>query len=84
MVCVGTPIGANGRSDLSQLDSALRSLAPILEGGAPLVVRSTLPPGATRLVAEWAGIPTSPGPDQPRVPAPGHGARTTSCIRPAS
>ena len=59
MVCVGTPIGANGRSDLSQLDSALRSLAPILEGGAPLVVRSTLPPGSTRLVAEWSGLPTS-------------------------
>jgi len=59
MVCVGTPIGANGRSDLSQLDGALRSLAPIMAGGAPLVVRSTLPPGSTRLVAEWTGLPTS-------------------------
>ncbi len=59
MICVGTPIGANGRSDLSQLDSALRSLAPILERGVPLVVRSTLPPGSTRLVAEWTGLPTS-------------------------
>ncbi len=59
MVCVGTPIGPNGRSDLSQLDSALRSLAPIMAGGAPLVVRSTLPPGSTRLVAEWTGLPTS-------------------------
>ena len=59
MVCVGTPIGPNGRSDLSQLDTALRSLAPIMAGGAPLVVRSTLPPGSTRLVAEWTGLPTS-------------------------
>lgn len=58
MVCVGTPIGTDGRSDLSQLDSALRSLAPILERGAALVVRSTLPPGATRLVVEWTGLPT--------------------------
>lgn len=59
MVCVGTPIGPNGRSDLSQLDSALRSLAPIMAGSAPLVVRSTLPPGSTQLVADWTGLPTS-------------------------
>ena len=58
MVCVGTPIGGDGRSDLSQLDSALRSLAPLLAAGAALVVRSTLPPGATRLVVEWTGLPT--------------------------
>lgn len=58
MVCVGTPIGSDGRSDLTQLDSALRSLEPILAGGAALVVRSTLPPGATRLVVEWTGLPT--------------------------
>ncbi|MBA2701680.1 MAG: UDP-glucose/GDP-mannose dehydrogenase family protein [Chloroflexi bacterium] len=58
MVCVGTPFGADGRSDLGQLDGALRSLAPTLERGAPLVVRSTLPPGATRLVVEWTGLPT--------------------------
>lgn len=59
MVCVGTPIGPNGRSDLSQLDSALRSLVPIMAGGAPLVVRSTLPPGSTQLVADWTGLQTS-------------------------
>ena len=58
MVCVGTPIGVDGRSDLSQLDGALRSLAPLLERGAVLIVRSTLPPGATRLVVEWTGLPT--------------------------
>ena len=58
MVCVGTPIGTDGRSDLSQLESALRSLGPLLERGIPLVVRSTLPPGATRLVVSWTGLPT--------------------------
>lgn len=58
MVCVGTPIGADGRSDLSQLASALSSLEPILAHDVPLVIRSTLPPGATRLVAEWTGLPT--------------------------
>ncbi len=59
MVCVGTPIGIDGRSDLSQLRSALQTLPPILDDVAPVVVRSTLPPGGTRQAVEWAGIPTS-------------------------
>ena len=59
LVCVGTPIGADGRSDLSQLQSALIELAPALPGGAPLVIRSTLPPGSTTLAVEWADVPTS-------------------------
>lgn len=57
MVCVGTPIGSNGRSDLSQLRTALGELHEVLDSDAPLVVRSTLPPGATRLAVDWAGIP---------------------------
>jgi UDPglucose 6-dehydrogenase len=59
MVCVGTPIGADGRSDLSQLRTALHDLHDVLAGDAPLVIRSTLPPGATRQAVAWAGIPTS-------------------------
>jgi UDPglucose 6-dehydrogenase len=59
MVCVGTPIGSDGRSDLSQLRSALAALHEVLASDAPLVVRSTLPPGATRLAVEWADIPTA-------------------------
>ena len=59
LVCVGTPIGADGRSDLSQLQSALAELAPVLPDGAPLVIRSTLPPGSTTLAVEWSDVPTS-------------------------
>jgi UDPglucose 6-dehydrogenase len=59
LVCVGTPIGADGRSDLSQLRSALSELHPVLDDGTPLVIRSTLPPGSTRLAVEWSGVPTS-------------------------
>lgn len=59
MVCVGTPIGADGRSDLSQLRGALHALHEVLDSDAPLVVRSTLPPGATSLAVEWAEIPTA-------------------------
>jgi UDPglucose 6-dehydrogenase len=59
MVCVGTPIGADGRSDLSQLRSALVDLDRVLAPDMPLVIRSTLPPGATRQVVSWSGLPTS-------------------------
>jgi UDPglucose 6-dehydrogenase len=59
LVCVGTPIGADGRSDLSQLRSALTSIASVVGGDVPLVVRSTLPPGSTQLAVEWSGVPTS-------------------------
>ncbi len=58
MICVGTPIGEDGRSDLSQLEGALRQ--SITGGGDPiLVVRSTLPLGTTRQVVAWSGIPSA-------------------------
>jgi UDPglucose 6-dehydrogenase len=57
LVCVGTPIGADGRSDLSELRAALSGLVPYLGPGVPLVVRSTVPPGSTRLAVEWSGVP---------------------------
>ena len=56
---LGTPIGPGGQSDLSQLHDALRALEPVLDPATPLVVRSTLPPGSTRLAVEWSGAPTS-------------------------
>jgi UDPglucose 6-dehydrogenase len=59
LICVGTPIGSDGRSHLSQLESALRAQAPKLRPGVPLVIRSTLPPGSTRLAVEWSGVPSS-------------------------
>lgn len=57
LVCVGTPIGRDGRSDLSQLRGALEQLRPQLATGIPLVIRSTLPPGSTRQVVAWTGVP---------------------------
>ncbi len=57
MVCVGTPIRPDGRSDLSQLRDALRDLSRLLSSGVPLVIRSTVPPGSTRLAVGWAGVP---------------------------
>jgi len=57
LVCVGTPIGADGRSDLSELRAALSGLVPFLGSRVPLVIRSTVPPGSTRLAVEWSGVP---------------------------
>jgi UDPglucose 6-dehydrogenase len=54
LVCVGTPIGPDGRSDLSQLRGALETAASTLPG-TPIVVRSTLAPGGTDLAVGWAG-----------------------------
>lgn len=59
MVCVGTPIGTDGRSDLSQLRAALADLHEVLTTDAPLIIRSTLPPGATKLAVEWSGVPSA-------------------------
>jgi UDPglucose 6-dehydrogenase len=59
IVCVGTPIDADGQSDLRQIKQVLGDLAPLMTGGSPLVIRSTLPPGSTLRVVESAGLPTS-------------------------
>ena len=59
LVCVGTPIGNDGHTDLSQLRGALDQFRGPLDHGVPLVIRSTLPPGATRLVVEWTGMPSA-------------------------
>ncbi|HEY8239164.1 MAG TPA: UDP-glucose/GDP-mannose dehydrogenase family protein [Candidatus Limnocylindrales bacterium] len=59
LVCVGTPIDADGQSDMSQVRSALADLGPLVESGVPLVMRSTMPPGATRALAEWSGARTA-------------------------
>ena len=54
LVCVGTPVGEDGRSDLTQLRAALESAAAFA-AGAPIVIRSTMPAGSGDEVAAWAG-----------------------------
>lgn len=54
MICVGTPLGADGAADLSQVLAACR----VVRDGrvdAPIVVRSTLPLGSTDELTEWLG-----------------------------
>jgi UDPglucose 6-dehydrogenase len=59
LMCVGTPIGDDGRSDLSQLDSALAAIQGRFGPDDILVIRSTLPVGGTRRVVEATGLPTA-------------------------
>jgi len=55
LICVGTPVGENGQSDLRQLQAALEASRPLTRPGVPLVIRSTLPAGSNQQVVRWAG-----------------------------
>lgn len=59
LLAVGTPEGANGAADLSQIEGAIRSIAPHLDGKHRVIVtKSTVPTGTgrwlTELLAKWA------------------------------
>lgn len=56
-LCVGTPPGPDGSPDLTQLESAIQSLAPHLRSDAVIVNKSTVPVGSgnwTRTILEDA------------------------------
>ncbi|ORA68763.1 nucleotide sugar dehydrogenase [Mycolicibacterium elephantis] len=56
-LCVGTPPGPDGSPDLTQLESAIQSLAPYLRMDAVIVNKSTVPVGSgnwTRTILEDA------------------------------
>ena len=49
-LCVPTPEGADGSADLSYIQTAARTLAPLLRSGAIVVNKSTVPVGSTKVV----------------------------------
>ena len=54
LVCVGTPLSSDGEPDLRQVETACRTIGE--SANKPIVVvRSTLPMGATPRLAEWLG-----------------------------
>jgi UDPglucose 6-dehydrogenase len=59
LMCVGTPIGDDGTSDLSQLQGALADIRPRFTDDDILVIRSTLPVGGTRQAVQASGLPTA-------------------------
>lgn len=50
-LCVPTPQGEDASADLSHVEEALSEIAPVLEAGAVVVAKSTMPPGSSRVVA---------------------------------
>lgn len=51
-ICVGTPLGEAGSAHLGQLHGALDTLAPRLAPGRTVVLRSTVPLGTSRRLAQ--------------------------------
>ena len=49
-LCVPTPEGADGSADLSYIQTAAKTLAPLLRSGAIVVNKSTVPVGSTKVV----------------------------------
>mgnify|MGYP006272512407 CR=1 FL=1 len=49
-LCVPTPEGEDGSADLSYIQTAARTLAPLLNPGAVVVNKSTVPVGSTKVV----------------------------------
>ena len=56
-LCVPTPQGADGSADLSFIQAAAREIAPILDEGAVVVNKSTVPVGSTKVVEAVLGRP---------------------------
>jgi len=70
ILAVPTPFTSDRQPDLSYLEKAAKSIAPVLKAGDLVVVESTVPVGATAQVAAWLGaarpdlkMPTLEAPD---------------------
>lgn len=53
ILAVGTPLDDGYRPDTSQLTEAAESIIPFLRRGQVLILKSTVPPGATRRLADY-------------------------------
>jgi UDPglucose 6-dehydrogenase len=51
-LCVPTPEGADGGADLSYIQTAAKTLSPLLRSGAIVVNKSTVPVGSTKVVEQ--------------------------------
>ncbi|HAM03103.1 MAG TPA: UDP-glucose 6-dehydrogenase [Acidimicrobiaceae bacterium] len=54
-LCLPTPQGADGSADVSALESASSEIGPVLERGAVVINKSTVPVGSAALVEQWIG-----------------------------
>ena len=61
-LCVPTPLGEDASADMSFVEDAVAEMAPVLQPGAVVVAKSTMPPGSSRLVRrllDRAGVRSS-------------------------
>lgn len=56
LIAVPTPFKENHKPDLSYIESAAKSIAPLLKKGDLVVLESTSPVGTTEQLAEWLAI----------------------------
>lgn len=54
-LCVPTPQGADGGADLRFIETAASEVGPVLESGALVVNKSTVPVGSTKVVEDVVG-----------------------------
>ncbi|BFH69710.1 hypothetical protein J27TS7_56110 [Paenibacillus dendritiformis] len=52
-LCVGTPSGSDGSADLSYIQQAAQQIGEHMQEYKVIVVKSTVPVGTNRKVAEW-------------------------------
>ena len=52
-ICVGTPQGDDGSANLEYVRAAAHQMAPHLQEGAVIIVKSTVPVGTNRKVSGW-------------------------------
>jgi UDP-N-acetyl-D-mannosaminuronic acid dehydrogenase len=69
IVAVPTPFGPNHEPDLSYIERAVKSLAPVLAKGNLVILESTSPVGTTERLAGWLAAA------RPDLGFPGHGER---------
>jgi UDP-N-acetyl-D-mannosaminuronic acid dehydrogenase len=53
IIAVPTPLTGDNEPDLSYIRAAAAALAPVLKGDELVILESTVPPGATRKLADW-------------------------------
>lgn len=53
IIAVPTPFKENHKPDLSYIEAAAKSIAPVLERGNLIILESTSPVGTTEKLAEW-------------------------------
>jgi UDP-N-acetyl-D-mannosaminuronic acid dehydrogenase len=64
VLCVHTPVGPGHAPDLSYVQRATRSIAPVLRPGNLVILESTSPPGTTEMIAALVAEQTGLGPGQ--------------------